>query len=811
MPRLLRLLSAILIALCSLAFVPQASAQLDEEVQAYLEQWRSTADRAEDVIEAQRASSNAFESLREQLSEYRETFNNTRTQSTDRIKTLENQLEVLGPRPEDGSEEPQDIARLRQGLEDQLNELRVPQIIAEQAYARADGLIREIDRIIRERQADKLLSRGPSPLNPQYWPEAWRTMEQVTLALVAEISSNMGKSTVREQIQDRAPVLIFLVVLGTILLARGKHWSEWLGELLRKWGGRGHGVWEFVISLFRILLPWLGVLALVVAIILTEIPGIHGTLLLEQVPAWAATLLYFNWIGRQAFAMRSDEELEAIPTARIWEIRLVVDMLAMMLVLFSLVKLIEQVENLSDPTRAVLAFPIILASGLLLLRLNAIRSFAREERATVDDGEDGPSRAGFTAFVEIVRRILFIMGVVSPILAAAGYTYAAEAIVLPAIKTLSLFATMFILQRFFTTLYGWISGKGEAASESLFSVVIGFVLAVVSLPILALYWGARTTDLTELWARVVGGFEIGGVTISLSSFLAFAVVFVIGYSLTRLMQSGLKTSLLPKTKIDPGGQNAIVSGTGYIGIFLAAIVAITIAGFDLSSLAIVAGALSVGIGFGLQTIVSNFVSGIILLIERPISKGDWIDVNGLMGYVRDISVRSTRIETFDRTDVIVPNSDLISGTVTNYTRGNTVGRVIVPVGVAYGTDTRKVEKILREIGEAHPMVLLNPPPSVVFQGFGADSLDFEIRAILRDVNWVLSVKSDMNYEIARRFAEEGIDIPFAQRDIWLRNPEALTKQPDGVSREASDETTSGSGRPVDMTASDLDNDPDSDY
>ncbi len=795
-----------LVSVCFAVLGGPVAAQLTDRQSEYYQGWIKTADRAEGVIEANRASNAALENLRSEINVYREDFNKARSANTDRIQTLESQLEALGPKPEGDETEPEDIAAIRQHLDEQLNGLRVPRIISEEAYSRANGLISEIDQIIRHRQTKELMERGPSPINPAYWGPAWVDVKEAARSLINEIAENLRTDVAREQIRERGLGIFVLSVISAVLLVFGRNWSERGGDYLRLLGGSGTGVWTFVISLLRILLPWLGVLAAVVAINLTGVLGLRGSLLLEEVPYWAAIIFFYDWIGRQIYLIGQAQGFKRLSAIKIKELRVYIDLLAVMLILHELAILFEQIENISDSTRAVVSFPVIVATALLLLRVRHIR--------TTDAQQDEPDPtgttrvAGFSQMVEFLRRALFLLGIATPVLAVFGFTNAAEAVVFPAVKTLVLIAALVIFQRFITQVYGWITGQGEAVWDSLFSVLVGFVLAILALPILALYWGARQTDLLEAWSRLLMGFDIGGVTISPRNFIVFVIVFLIGYGLTRMLQGGLRNSLLPKTSIDPGGQNAIVSGTGYVGIFLAALVAIMVAGFDLSSLAIVAGALSVGIGFGLQTIVSNFVSGIILLIERPISKGDWIDVNGMMGYVRDISVRSTRIETFDRTDVIVPNSDLISGVVTNYTRGNTIGRVIVPVGVAYGTDTKRVEKILREVANEHPMVLANPAPSVVFQGFGADSLDFEIRAILRDVNWVLSVKSDMNHEINRRFAEEGIEIPFAQRDVWLRNPETLrtptdTRQAESDKKTEENLSDSPTSSAIEMTEADM--------
>jgi small-conductance mechanosensitive channel len=490
--------------------------------------------------------------------------------------------------------------------------------------------------------------------------------------------------------------------------------------------------------------------------------GVRGALVLDAMPIWAGYIIAAIFISDR-LATGSGSAFELPSDIEEGSIRRTFVLGALIFVIDHALDHVFVFNEVTAASISVLHFVLILLGAYVLSRGTV------KLRQASDSEDAGPDGAFAIRFARLLAQVGRFITYGAPILGAVGYVTAAYSLVLASLLTLALCSVIVILQGGLVDLYARAIGREGEQEDGLVPILISFVIAFASLPFFALIWGARVSNLSEVWDQVKEGVPIAGTRISPLDFLTFILIFTIGYMATRLIQSALRGSVLPKTRLDAGAQNAIVSGLGYVGIFIAAMVAISSTGLDLSSLAIVAGALSVGIGFGLQNIVSNFVSGIILLIERPVTKGDWIDVGGTMGYVRDISVRSTRIETFDRSDVIVPNADLVSGKVTNYTRGNTIGRLIVPVGVAYGTDTRKVEEILREIAEAQPMVVLNPGPSVVFQGFGADSMDFEIRAILRDVNFMLSVKSEINHQIAERFVAEGIEIPFAQRDITIKN------------------------------------------
>lgn len=746
-------------------------------------EWERIAKRVEADLERGNTSNARLESLRSNIVVWRDEFLVAQDDNDARLDTLQSQLNALGPAPAEGTEEAPEISARRTDLLEKIGRLSTPGKQAVEAFTRAGGLVGEIDQTIRNRQADALLKLGPSPLNPAHWAQAIADLSASVNVSVLELSGKWAAPSVRENLRTQIPAILVLLLIGGTLLVRGRKLAQRTANAVQTNSSKGRRVLRFLVSLGQVFLPLAGIYALTAAFAMTGLAGPRWMVLLQNIPVWFGILLGIHWLSQQAF--HDNDEIAVLPLEpdERRKAQWFCDILAFLYVAHSALVVLTQFDNYSDETLAVAEFPFLVLSGYYLFRLGRVRNDAvMAGTAAARETDSGAFRL---RFARLLGRAAMVIGVLGPLMAAIGYSEVGFAAIYPTIATLSVVGLVFVFQSFFGDVYAAVRKDDESAEEGLLPVLVGVALTLACLPALALIWGARVADLTEMWSRFHEGFQLGGTRISPTDFLLVVVIFVIGYMLTRLLQGALRSSVLPRTKIDQGGRNAIVSGVGYIGIFTAGIVSVTLGGLDLSSLAIVAGALSVGIGFGLQNIVSNFVSGIILLIERPISEGDWIEVNGTHGTVRDISVRSTRIETFDRYDMIVPNADIVSGVVSNYTRGNVLGRVIVPVGVAYGTDTRKVEKILLNIARDHDMVLMNPAPSVVFKAFGADSMDFEIRAILRDINQGLGVRTEINHQIVERFAEEGIEIPFAQRDVWIRNPEVLP----GATPPPKDEST----------------------
>ncbi|MCJ8052259.1 mechanosensitive ion channel family protein [Shinella curvata] len=289
-------------------------------------------------------------------------------------------------------------------------------------------------------------------------------------------------------------------------------------------------------------------------------------------------------------------------------------------------------------------------------------------------------------------------------------------------------------------------------------LAIYLLIFVVFVPLVLLQWGFQVADI-ESWAyRIFTEIRIGSITISLVGILAGIVLFALGFIVTRWFQKWIDGNVLARSQVDAGVRNSVRTAVGYAGVALAGLVGISAAGINLSSLALVAGALSLGIGFGLQNIVSNFVSGLILLAERPFKVGDWVVAGTTEGFVRRISVRATEIETFQRQTVIVPNSVLINGQVGNWTHRNKLGRIEVAVSVHGGNDPRRIQELLTEVVRNQQGLLRNPEPVIVFLAFSPTTLDFEVRGYLADILNGTGVKSELRSAILERFRAEEIAI-----------------------------------------------------
>lgn len=765
------------------------------------------ADAAERVLNLSAAqrdqiSQDRWENLRLDLTIQREQALSLIDRGTLQGRIAKAQLSELDGAVPRGQSEPAWIKAKRAALNDTLSSEDDPASAARDLAARDGVLIHEIDQILRQRRRQQLFEHDYPILRGATWTAAARDLQNgessvPLLTVVPRIATSVGGIP----LAFRLAAILIVGLAGAWLAARCR---AALTRAIRRpddpaASPRRLGV-AFARDLLDIAAPTIVLLLLLAAIrLLTDdlpiLSPFSGQIILAGL-----TVIFARWMGRSLFAPAfPPAQLLLLPAGDAPKAVRLMTLLGLALGADQLLDYASRQPANSVALNAILSFVIAVAMSVLMWRLarrlhqaRGARSAAADPAPARDDA-DRPTNA-----VRPTAQLMAAAAAVALLAALSGYVALARYLLTATIGSLAVVGTALFLYRSLTEagalLFGYDKPGGSRYLQ-LLPLAFGFLLSVVTLPLLGIMWGLSAEQVVDGIIALKDGVAVGQIRVSFGSVMTFALVFLLGYALTRWMQRVLHYAVLDRLHIEAGARAAVLTGFGYIGLTLSALVSITAAGLDLSSLAFVAGALSVGVGFGLQSVVANFVSGIILLIERPIKVGDWIEVGAFSGHVRKIAFRSTHIETFDRHEVIVPNSELIAGSVTNLTYGDSLGRITLPIGVAYGSDLEAAKTVLLAAMGGHAHVLHKPEPSVVIDGLGDSAVNLKALCFVNNVNQRQTVRSDLYFAILKAMQDAGIAIPFPQRDLWIHADDGPDRrQPsDGSRPSASAEGGPGAG------------------
>jgi small-conductance mechanosensitive channel len=763
--------------------------------------WIGVLDEAESYLQKGKLTPERTRRYQDLIPSVRRIAGVVRERAHQQVKVTEALLAALGPPPAEGApaEAPQ-IQQERSQLSDRLQSLKSRISQADLALARVDAIEDSISAAARGRLLDDLTRRYPVPLLPT-----------VIVTALPEIAERVGRNVhspiewyegltadQRAAFREGSVPLALALVIG-ILVA-------WVAvRLAMRRLGPDPSIETPAYA--RKLLA-----AVVSAVAMGVIPaaivfGLHlfltrpeslltGRFLIVVDGMLSAFLLFIlaTAIIRAVFVPRHPEwGLTDIAPENARRIARRITLLAAVVSL----DLYLYIATLEVPRSAeVHSFYFFVLSSL---QAAAIASLAPERLWARTGSPATVAEARSRRFWWFVRTSVAAITVLALIPMLLGYTSAGRFVFEGIIRSAIVVAAVLLIRTLVRETIEVIAASGfirrrfglrESTGSSLvfwLSLVLDPLLTLAVLFVIAPFWGVPSYDLWRWVLQIAEGVKIGDVVISPLGILSAAAVFVLTQIATRFFQRALLDNVLPKTRMALSTQYTLVAGISYVGFALATVLAITIVGIDLTNLAIVLGALSVGIGFGLQNVVNNFVSGLILLVERPIKVGDWVIVAGLEGLVKRINIRATEIETFQKASVVVPNAEVLSQPLTNLTLRDLYGRVQVDVGVAYGSDTDRVREILLECARAEPSVVGYPSPWVLFRDFGESSLDFRLFCFTDNVMTRLTIESNLRFAIDRRFREENIEIPFPQRVVHFAGP-AQARQPEPASPDGAPST-----------------------
>lgn len=700
-------------------------------------------------------------------------------------------LNALGPVPASGQpDEAAEIVQKRREISDGIAAARARIAQADLARTRAADLQDELSQAYRRSLIDQLSQRLVSPLTPTrivaVAGEALRAVSTIVHAPIAW-QIRMTSEAWRSFWFDWRTLLLAAALAAGWLIRR---------TLLRRLG-RDAGVEQpayarrmaaaIAESIAGGVIP-AGVVASAYARAKAD-PALAGTLAGDVIANLSLVLIFLILTIAFTRAVLAPDlpqwRLTAIapPAAKSLSRRVI--LLATVYALDVFFSRVSREMGLSSDLLAVYAMAMGALEAIGIVALMQERVWRLSQPEPGGEAAAEPPPAGRRHAWTIVRFAVGALAIAGVVAAAAGYVRLGHYLIQNLLVSGAIFALLYLCGGLLRELVGFGMRAGlltrrlgfgaRAAGQITFwlEALVGPLLLGAGIYFALPNWGVPAEDIRRSVAAFLSGFTIGGVTLSLVDLAVAMAVFGAVWAIARSLRAALADRVLPLTELDPGVRNSIATGVGYVGVLIAILLSVAVLGIDLSSLAIVAGALSVGIGFGLQNIVNNFVSGLILLVERPVKVGDWVVVGCQEGYVKRINVRATEIETFERASVILPNSELLQSAVVNWTHKDKTGRVAVRVGVAYGSDTRKVHEILLACARDHPDIVSCPPPYAVFRDFGPSALEFEVRGYLRDVDKRLMVASDLRFAIDAMFRAQNVEVPYAQHDIHLRDIDRL--------------------------------------
>ena len=713
------------------------------------------------------AISNILTSEREKAARFETSVRNAYAEAKQRLEWLGEPVEGETDR----------IAQQRKALSENVAALRDTLDQVGRNLTEIDRLGSEVSRQRRESRLDRLLKREVSPLDPTRLPIAMRDGQNALQTFYSSIADWINARRSPDVALQTGLVFFGALIFALFMTIPVRRWLN--QSLMRKLHDyepttRRKVLYVVLLILLRVLPALIGGFAMYQALdILQAIPAVADPLA-RSVWLGFVLVVFVDGASRAMFSPNDPEwRILAVGTHNATLLRASFSLAALVLATDAVLRnwgsLFGATVNLQFILNAVTT--LLLATFLLIILRR------RFWRRPVTDG----AAAGYAveqSWLKYLRLFLVAIAFLAILATLLGYTTLSHAVLTRIYFISGMVALVFAIRSVMRELIHLVLSRSKQRRaerekrelmELWLDLALDLVVFIAAVPLFLLMLGLDGFDLIRIGHQFADGFKIGNQQFSLAQVLIGIVAFVILMTFTRFFQRVIDKRVLSRMRVDDGVRNSLKTLIGYVGMIIALTTGIGMIGFDLSNLAIIAGALSVGIGFGLQSIVNNFVSGLILLFERPIKVGDWVVTSSGEGIVKKISVRSTEIETFDRSSILVPNSELISSSVTNWTHKNRLGRVTVPVGVAYKEDPERVIEILRAIPPTVEGILADPAPVIVFSGFGDSSLDFEVRAFIGEVTQGLIIRTNLRIAIFKAFRAENIEIPFPQRDLNFRS------------------------------------------